>query len=186
MASARQREVNWISTWWCGLIRPPGRKLRPISYPSPAQKIRQKSPSKNNAATPSPGCFSPNPVVLRLIVMLSVLETGRSVRFRPLGRKMKAIPPPPPPTNIVDFHLGNRAAAPFPGRFRPRQRGNLLPVMSLVGGIKWNSQNRPHGAKMAPVAHPPERLKYIDSPLLKAKPPRHPPAVSARANAVAS
>ena len=84
----------WIGTSWCRLIRPPGRKLRPISYPSPAQKIRQKSPSKNNATTSSPGRFSPNPVVLRLIVMLSVLETGRSVRFRPTGRKMKAIPPP--------------------------------------------------------------------------------------------
>ena len=80
----------------------------------------------------------------------------------------------------------SEAATPSPGRFRPRQRGRQLIVMSLGGGIKQNSRNRPHGAKMAPVAHPPERLKYIDSLLLKAKLPRHPPAVSAHANAVAS
>ncbi len=79
-----------------------------------------------------------------------------------------------------------QAATQSPGRLRPRQRGRQLIVMSLGGGIKRNSRNRPHGAKMAAVAHPPERLKYIDSPLLKAKPPRHPPAVYARANAVAS
>ena len=74
----------------------------------------------------------------------------------------------------------SEAATPSPGRFRPRQRGRQLIVMSLGGGIRRNSQNRPHGAKMAPVAHPPERLKYFDSPLLKAKPPRHPPAIPAQ------
>ena len=60
-----------------------------------------------------------------------------------------------------------------------------LIVMSLGGDIKRNGRNCPHGAKIAAVTYPPERLKYIDSPLLKAKPPCHPPAVSARANAVA-
>jgi len=82
----------------------------------------------------------------------------------------------------------NNATTPSSGRcrFSPRQRGRQLIVMSLGGDIKWNSRNCPHGAKMAPVAHPPEHLKNINSPLLKAKPPRRPPAVSARANAVAS
>ena len=61
-----------------------------------------------------------------------------------------------------------------------------LIVMSLGGDIKRHGLNCPHGAKMAAVTYPPECLKYIDSPLLKAKPPHHPPAVSARANAVAS
>jgi hypothetical protein len=61
----------------------------------------------------------------------------------------------------------SKAATPSPGRFRPHQRGRQLIVMSLGGGIKRNSRNRPHGAKMAPVAHPPERLKYFVSPLLK-------------------
>jgi hypothetical protein len=62
-----------------------------------------KSPHKTKVATPSPGRFSPNPVVLRLIVMFSVIVTGRIVRFRQPGRKMKAIPPPLPPTNNADF-----------------------------------------------------------------------------------
>ena len=50
---------------------------------------------KNEAATPSPGRFSPNPVVLRLIVMLSAIAIGRIVRFTPPNQKTKAIPPPP-------------------------------------------------------------------------------------------
>ena len=86
----------------CGLICPPDRKLRPLSYP-PRRKIRPRSPSKNEAATPSPGRFSPNPVALRWIVMFSTVVTGGIVRFRQPGRKMKAIPPPLPPMNIADF-----------------------------------------------------------------------------------
>ena len=60
-----------------------------------------------------------------------------------------------------------------------------LIVMSLGGGIKRNGRNRPHGAKIAADTYPPEHLKIIDSPLLKAKLPCHPPAGSAPANAVA-
>ncbi len=78
-----------------------------------------------------------------------------------------------------------QAATQSPGHLRPRQRGRQLIVMLLVGGIKQNSQNRPHSAKMAAVTYPPECLKYNDSSLLKAKPPRHPPVISARATAVA-
>ncbi len=40
------------------------------------------------------------------------------------------------------------------GHLRPRQRGRRLTVMLLVGGIKRNSQNRPHGAKMALLPSP--------------------------------
>ena len=47
--------------------------------PPPQPKILSKIPSKSVAATPSPGHFSPNPSVLRLIVMFSALATGRSV-----------------------------------------------------------------------------------------------------------
>ena len=47
--------------------------------PPPRRKIIPKSPSKNEGATPSPGRFSPNPVVLRLIVMFSAIVTGRIV-----------------------------------------------------------------------------------------------------------
>ena len=49
------------ATGWCGKICLPGRKLRPLSYPPPRRKIRQKSPGKNNAATPSTGRSSPRP-----------------------------------------------------------------------------------------------------------------------------
>ncbi len=42
-------------------------------------KIHRFPPPKSKAATPSPGCFSPNSSVLRLIVMFSALATGRSV-----------------------------------------------------------------------------------------------------------
>jgi len=76
------------------------------------------------------------------------------------------------------------AATPSPGRFRPQQRGRRLIVTSSGGGIKWNSQNCPHGAKWPLLLTPPLH-KIIDSPLLKVKPPRHPPAISARANTVA-
>jgi hypothetical protein len=57
--------------------------------------------------------------------------------------------------------------------------------MLLGDDIKRAGQNHLHGAKMAAVTNPPECLKYIDSPFLKAKPPHHPLAVSAHANAVA-
>jgi hypothetical protein len=57
-------------------------------------EFSSKIPPKNEAATPPPGRFSPNPVILRLIVMFSTIATGRIVRFRPPGRKMKSIPPP--------------------------------------------------------------------------------------------
>ena len=82
--SPRPRVRSLIVVWlrWatgrCGQIHPPSRKLRPLSYPHPADKLI-KNPQKNKAATPSPGRFSPNPVVLRLIVMLSAIATGRIV-----------------------------------------------------------------------------------------------------------
>jgi len=59
-----------------------------LVLPPPHQKINPKSPSKNKGATPSPGRFSPNPVVLRLIVVFSAIVTGWIVRFRPPGQKM--------------------------------------------------------------------------------------------------
>ncbi len=44
-------------------------------------KIHRFSPPKSKAATPSPGRFSPNPSVLRLIVLFSALATGGCVRI---------------------------------------------------------------------------------------------------------
>ncbi len=79
-------------------------------------KIHRFPPPKSKTAMPSPGRFSPNPSVLRNIVMFSALATGRSVRIRPPGQKMKAIPSPsPPPQQILSiFPLENRATAPPP------------------------------------------------------------------------
>ncbi len=88
------------ATGQCGLIRPPGHKLRPLSYPPPRPKIRQKSPSINEAATPSPGCSSPRPHVRSLIVVLLRSGTGRCGVIRPPGCKLRPLSyPPPPPKN---------------------------------------------------------------------------------------
>jgi len=69
--------------------------------PPPAEKLIQNPLRKTKLPRHPPAVSAQNPVVLRLIVMFSVIVTGRIVRFRPPGQKMKAIPPPP--TNIVDF-----------------------------------------------------------------------------------
>ena len=105
------------------------RHIRTACYP-PRRKINPKFPQKKEAATPSPSRFSPNPVVLRLIVMCIVIATGRIVRFRPPGRKMKAIPPPPQRILLI-FHLEHRATAPSPGRPSPRPGAHLLIVVFL-------------------------------------------------------
>jgi hypothetical protein len=82
-----------------------------VTTPPPRRKINPKSPKKNKGATPSPGRFSPNPVVQRLIVMFYAIETGRIVRFRPPGRKMKTILPPPQQILPI-FPLERRATVP--------------------------------------------------------------------------
>ena len=89
-----------LATGWRSLIRPLGCKLRPLSY-APSPKILSKIPFKKRSHHAIPGRFSPNPVVLRLIVMFSAVVTGRIIQFRQPGRKM--IPPPLPPMNIADF-----------------------------------------------------------------------------------
>ena len=58
--------------------------------------LQQKYPSKNNAATPSPGLFSPRPRVHLFIVVLLRLSTGRCSRIRPPGCKLRPISYPPP------------------------------------------------------------------------------------------
>ena len=58
--------------------------------------------------------------------MLSVLETGWIVRFRPPGRKMKASHHPPPPTNIVDFPSWKPSRCAFPRPYEPTPRRTLI------------------------------------------------------------
>jgi len=111
-------------------FRPPGLK---ISVPNPLRpKNWQTSPCcKTEAATPSPGRFSPNPVVLRLIVMLSAIATGQIVWFRLPGRKMKAIPPPPPQRILSIFPFERRSTAPSPSRPSPHPGGHWFIVVYL-------------------------------------------------------
>ena len=145
-----------------------------ILPPPPAQKfvknpLLKTMPPRNPPAVPAP---------TRSLVACDVVGRWHQVEQSKLSAWCQNGPccPPPKTPKIHRFPPSkSEAATPSPGRFSPRQRGRQLIVMSLRGGIKRNSQNCPHGAKMAPVAQPPERLKYIDSPLLKAKPPRHPP-----------
>ncbi len=51
-------------------------------YAAIGQVFAPYRPGGREAATPSPGRFSLNPVVLRLIVVLSTIVTGRIVRWR--------------------------------------------------------------------------------------------------------
>jgi hypothetical protein len=78
-----------LATRLCGLIRPPGCKLRPLSYlpPPPCQKNRPKSPYKNEVAKLSPGRFSPRPQVRSLIVVWLRYGIGWCGQTRPPGCK---------------------------------------------------------------------------------------------------
>ncbi len=93
--------------------------------------LRQKYPSKNNAATPSPGLFSPRPRVHFFIVVLLRLSTGRCGRIRPLGCKLRPLsyPPPPRPKIRQKSHSKNIVASPSPGRSSPRPRVRSLIVV---------------------------------------------------------
>jgi hypothetical protein len=55
--------------------------------PTRQTKIKQKPPSKNNAAMPSPGRSSPRPRVLSLIVVLLMSLTRRCGLIRPPGHQ---------------------------------------------------------------------------------------------------
>jgi len=130
---------------------------------------------------PSPSRFRPRQCGRRLIVM----SLGGGIKWNgrncPHGAKMAAVAYPPPTAQNHRFPPPkSKAATPSPRRFRPPQRGRRLIVMSLGGDIKLNGYYCPHGAKMAAVIYPPECLKYIDSALLKSKPPHHPPAIPAQ------
>ncbi len=118
------------------------------------------------AATQSPGHLRLHQRRCRLTVMLLVGGIKQNSQNCPHGAEMAAVTLPPRMPKIHRFPPPkSEAATPSPVRFHPRQRGCQLIEMSLGGGIKQHSQNCLHGAKMAPVAHPPpEHLKYFDSP----------------------
>jgi hypothetical protein len=112
-----------------------------VTTPPPRRIINPKSPSKNEGATPSPGRLSPNPVVLRLIVMFYAIVTGRIVRFRPPGRKMKAIPPP-------SFPLERRATVPSSVHPSLHPGAHWFIVMFLRLGTGRSDQIRPPGGNL--------------------------------------
>ena len=62
----------------------------------PHPKIRPKSPSKNEVATPSSGRSIPRPRVRSLIVVLLRSATGRCGRIHPPGYKLRPLSYPPP------------------------------------------------------------------------------------------
>ncbi len=59
--------------------------------PPPRPKIRQKFPSKNNVATPSPGRSSPRPRMGSMIVVLLRSSTGRGCLIRPPSCKLRPL-----------------------------------------------------------------------------------------------
>ena len=59
--------------------------------PPPRRKIGPKSPGKNNAAVPSPGCSSPRPRIHLLIVVLLRSATGRCGLIRPPSCKLQPL-----------------------------------------------------------------------------------------------
>jgi hypothetical protein len=75
-----------LATGRCGLIHPPCLKLRPLSYPSPAEKFDQ-TPLKKRSGNAIPRPFQPPPP--RAIVDCGVVEVGNpAVRSNfPPGRK---------------------------------------------------------------------------------------------------
>ena len=111
--------------------------------PPPGRKINQKSLYNNKAPTPSPGRFSPNPIVLHLLVMFSAIATGWIIRFRPPGRKMKAIPPHPPEQILSIFSLERQATVPSPFHLSLHPGAHWFIVMFLMLGTRRSDQIRP-------------------------------------------
>jgi len=86
------------ATGRCGLIRPPGGKLRPLSYP-PQPKKMTKIFSQNEDATPSPVRSSPHPRVRSVIVVSLRLVNRRCGLILPHSCKLSPLSYPPPPKN---------------------------------------------------------------------------------------
>jgi hypothetical protein len=129
-------------------FRPPGLKIA-VPKPPPAENLTN-IPCKTKAATPSPSRFSPNPVVLCLIVMFSGISTAQIVRFRPPGRKMKAIPPP---NKIVDFPSWTPSHCAFPRPSEP------TPRRTLIDCYVFDASNRVERSNLSAQLHFNDALK---------------------------
>jgi hypothetical protein len=131
------------ATGRCGLIRPPGCKLRPLSY-APSPKILSKIPFKKRRRHAIPRPFPPaptrSPVDCDVVGRWHQAEQSKSSAWCQNG---PCCPPPRTPKIHRFPPSKSEAAMPSPGCFSPRQRGLQLIVMSLGGVIKRNSRNRP-------------------------------------------
>jgi hypothetical protein len=141
--------------------------------------LQPKSPSKNNAATPSPGRSSPRPRVHSLIVVLLRSATGWCGLIRPPGRKLPPLSYPPCPKIRQKSPSKNEVTTPSPGRSSPRPRVRSLIVVFLRSSTGRCGLIRPPGRKLRPLSYPPPAQKFDKNPLRKTKAPHHPPAVPA-------
>ncbi len=123
--------------------------------PPPRPKIRQKSHSKNEVATPSPGRSSPRPRIRSLIVVLLRSETGRCGLIRPPGCKLRPLSYPPPPKIQQKSPSKNEVVTPSPGRSSPRPRVHLFIVVLLRSATGRCGLIRPPSRKLRPLSYPP-------------------------------
>ena len=114
------------ATGRCGLIRPPGRKLQPLSYPPPAKKIDQNPLTKRRChAIPRP--FQPPPT--HTLIDCGVVEVGdQAVQSNSPARSQIATSIlPSPPKILTKIHSHKEDATPPPCRSSLR-----LCVCSLI------------------------------------------------------
>ena len=111
------------ATGWCGLIRPPGRKLRPLSYP-PSPKILSKIPFEKRRRHAIPRPFPPaptrSPVDCDVVGRWHQAEQSKSSAHRDSAR----VSNPPLTPLLPQLRCGGIDAAPHP---------HVLPE-------KWGSQ----------------------------------------------
>jgi hypothetical protein len=120
--------------------------------------ILLQNPLENEAATPSPGCFSPNPVILCLVIMFFTIATGRIVQLRPPGQKMKAIPSATPTTNIVDFPLSTPSHCAFPRPSEPTPQRTLIDRHVFEASNRMEQSNSSTQSQFSDALNPPAGL----------------------------
>ena len=77
-----------VGEWAVQSILPAQSQIATSILPPPRRKIRPKSPSKNDVATPSPGRFSPHPYARSFIVVFCAIDTRQCGLIHPPGRKL--------------------------------------------------------------------------------------------------
>ena len=137
------------------------------------------------ASDASPGRSSPRPRVHLFIVVLLRSATGRCGLNRPPGCKLRPLSYPPSPKILSKIPFKTRRRHAIPPPFQPPPSRALVDCCVLEVGDWVVRSNSPARSQIATSIQPPLAKNIIKNPLRKTKAPRHPPAVSARANAVA-